>query len=77
MSLEFQAQLDPAARKSNGTLESFQSYLRRERDYEIKRDGVISDKEYQDVEQLLRGMLAWEAKDRVTAKDALAMPFLE
>ena len=75
MSPELQAELDPAAEKPEGILESFQSYLRKSPDYDVNDDGRISEEDYKNIEQLLRRMLAWEAKDRITAKDALAMPF--
>ncbi|MCJ1233893.1 hypothetical protein MMC14_001851 [Varicellaria rhodocarpa] len=46
MSLEFQARLDPAARKPDWKPESFQCYLRRDRAFypSTEEDGLISDK---------------------------------
>ena len=74
MSPELQAKLNPTVQRPQPTPEIFQKYLRRCHYQYEKDEGTLSEEDYQNVEQLLKRMLAWEAKDRITAKDALALP---
>ena len=72
---ELQAQLDTTAKRPHSGPESFQAYLRNVPDDDINKNERISEDDYRELERLLRRMLAWEAKDRITAKEALRMPF--
>ena len=77
MSPTFQAHLDPTTRKPQRKPKSFQWYLRDSPNCQGDENERMSAEEYQNVEELLKRMLAWEANNRITVKDALSMPFLQ
>jgi serine/threonine protein kinase len=74
---EIRDKLDPLAIALPHDYKNFSEYLRESSHEDFANDGRFSDTRYNQLEDLLRRMLAWKSAERISAKEALKHPLFD